>query len=72
MWVFAIVGALLLFAFINGLIHLFKPERITIVRCIALMLGLILSNILFDWGVECMEWFLGLSITMVGLWKWFE
>ena len=72
MWVFALVAAVLLFAFINGLIHLFKPERITIIRCIALMLGLVLSNIIFDWGVERMEWFLGISITMVGLWKWFE
>ena len=72
MWVFALVAAVLLFAFINGLIHLFKPERITIVRCIALMLGVVLSNIIFDWGVDRLEWFLGLSITMVGLWKWYE
>lgn len=72
MWAFAVVAAVLIFAFINGLIHLFKPERITIVRCIALTLGLVLSNIIFDWGIDRLEWFLGLSITMVGLWKWFE
>jgi hypothetical protein len=72
MWAFAIIAAILLFGFINGLTHLFKPDKPTIVRCIALTLGLVLSNIIFDWGVERMEWFLGLSITMVGLWKWFE
>jgi hypothetical protein len=33
---------------------------------------LVLSNILFDWGVDRLEWFLGLSITMVGIWKWYE
>jgi hypothetical protein len=72
MWVFAFVAAIFLFAFINGLIHLFKPDKPTIIRCIALTLGLVISNILFDWGVEHIEWFLGISVTMVGLWKWYE
>jgi len=72
MWVFAVIAVVLIFAFTNGLIHLFKPDKPTIVRCIALMLGLVLSNIIFDWGVDRLEWFLGISITMVGLWKWYE
>ena len=72
MWVFALVLAVLLFAFINGLIHLFKPDKPSIVRCITLTLGLVLSNILFGWEVERVEWFILISITMVGLWKWFE
>ncbi len=72
MWVFALVAAILLFAFINGLIHLFKPDKPTIIKCIALTLGLVFFNILFGWGVERLEWFLVISITMVGLWKWFE
>lgn len=72
MWVFALIAAILLFAFINGLIHLFKPDKPSIVRCIALTLGLVLANILFGWGVERLEWFLGISITMVGVWKWYE
>jgi len=72
MWVFALIAAILLFAFINGLIHLFKPDKPSIVRCIALTLGLVLANILFSWGVEHLEWFVGISITMVGAWKWNE
>ena len=72
MWVFALVLTVLLFAFINGLIHLFKPDKPSIVRCIALTLGLVFSNILFGWEVERLEWFILISITMVGLWKWFE
>jgi len=33
---------------------------------------LVLSNILFDWEVGRLEWFLVISITMVGVWKWYE
>ena len=69
MWVFALVLAVL---FINGLIHLFKPDKPTIARCIALALGLVLSNIIFGWGIERLEWFLVIPITMVGIWKWYE
>jgi hypothetical protein len=72
MWGFALLATILLFAFINGLIHLFKPDKPTIIRGVAFMFGLVISNVLLELGVENFWWFLVPSITMVGLWKWLE
>ena len=70
MWAIAVVVALMLFAFIRGLISVFKPDKVAITRCIAITLSLFLSNVIFGWGVQHIEVFLGISLTVIGVWEW--
>ena len=70
MWAIAGVVALLLFAFIKGLITVFKPDKVAIIRCAAITLGLFLSNIIFGWDIQHIEVFLGVSLTVIGIWEW--
>jgi hypothetical protein len=33
---------------------------------------MVLANYIFGWGVARYEWFLAISISIVGVWKWYE
>jgi hypothetical protein len=70
MWAIAVVVTLLLFAFIKGLITLFKPDKVAIIRCVTITLSLFLSNIIFSWDIQHIEVFLGVSLTVIGMWEW--
>ena len=70
MWAIAVVVALLLFAFIKGLITVFKPDKVAIIRCATITLSLFLSNIIFGWDIQHIEVFLGVSLTVIGVWEW--
>ena len=70
MWAIAVVVTLLLFAFIKGLITVFKPDKVAIIRCVTITLSLFLSNIIFSWDIQHIEVFLGVSLTVIGMWEW--
>jgi hypothetical protein len=70
MWAIAVVVTLLLFAFIKGLITVFKPDKVAIIRCVTITLSLFLSNIIFSWDIQHIEVFLGVSLIVIGVWEW--
>ena len=72
MWAFAVLAIMLVFAFLTGLIHLFMLDKATLTRCAALITAMVLANYIFGWGVARYEWFLAISISIVGVWKWYE
>jgi hypothetical protein len=63
---------MLVFAFLTGLIHLLMLDKATLTRCAALVVGMVLANYIFGWGINSPEWFLAIPISIVGVWKWYE
>jgi hypothetical protein len=47
-------------------------DKATLTRCAALVVGMVLANYIFGWGINSPEWFLAIPISIVGVWKWYE